>query len=277
MNSSFKKMATPYMIWLYVLAIFPAIIMFGLVFLDTEGISLDEASLTFSNFLSLGEEGNISAFFSSFKFAIISTTICIVLGYFVAYRVYRSKFDNKFLVLTILILPMWSNLLLRIEALGNVMEPNNILSDLLSRIGINISISIKGSELAVIIGLVFTYLPFMILPIYTSLEKIDPSLEEAALDLGVTEITKFWKVIFPMTSKGIVAGSIMVFLPSMSGFAIPKILGKGNIPSIGDIIERAFMNMTYNIGSLFAIIILLLILGSLAIINKVDKEGELLL
>lgn len=277
MNNSFRKMATPYSIWLYLLAILPAVIMFGLIFLDTEGISLDEASFTFNNFLSLGEDGNIVAFFSSIKFAVISTFICIVLGYFVAYRVYRSKFDNKFLVLTILILPMWSNLLLRIEALGNVMEPNNILSDLLSRIGIHISLSIKGTELAVIIGLVFTYLPFMILPIYTSLEKIDPSLEEAALDLGVTEMTKFWKVIFPMTTKGIVAGSIMVFLPAMSGFAIPKILGKGNIPSIGDVIERAFMNMTYNIGSLFAIIILFLILGSLAIINKVDKEGELLL
>lgn len=277
MNSSFKKMAKPYHIWLYVLAILPAVIMFFLMFLNTEGISIDEASFTMSNFVSLGEMGNISAFLSSFKFAFISTFICIGLGYFVAYRVYRSKFGNKFLVLIILILPMWSNMLLRIEALGNIMEPNNIVSDLLSRIGINISISIKGTELAVIIGLVFTYLPFMILPIYSALEKIDPSLEEAALDLGVTEMKKFWKVIVPMSNKGVIAGAIMVFLPSLSGFAIPKILGKGNIPSIGDIIEKAFMNMNYNIGSLFAVIILIIILGSLVIINKIDKEGDLLL
>lgn len=277
MNKAFRKLATPYQIWLYALAILPAIIMFVLIFIDTEGISVDEARFTFANFLTLGEEGNISAFVTSFRFAFISTIICIILGYFVAYRVYRSKFDNKFLVLTILILPMWSNILLRIEALGNIMEPNNIVSNLFSKIGIEMSLSIKGTELAVIIGLVFTYLPFMILPIYTSLEKIDPSLEEAALDLGVTEMKKFWKVIVPMSHKGVIAGSIMVFLPSLSGFAIPKILGKGNIPSIGDIIEKAFMNMTYNLGSLFAIIILMVILGSLAIINKVDKEGELLL
>jgi spermidine/putrescine transport system permease protein len=277
MNSAFKKMASPYLIWLYILALFPAIIMFGLMFLETEGLSFEGASFTFANFEVLGEEGNISAFLTSFKFAFISTVLAIFIGYLLAYRVFRSKFSNKFLILTILILPMWSNILLRIEALGNIMEPNNIMVDLLSKININLYINIKGTELAVIIGLVFTYLPFMILPIYTALEKIDYSLEEAALDLGVTNLTKFWKVIFPMSAKGIIAGSIMVFLPSLSGFAIPKILGKGNIPSIGDIIEKAFMNMTYNLGSLFAIIVLIVILGSLIIINKVDKEGELLL
>lgn len=274
MNSAFKKMSTPYLIWLYILALFPVVIMLGLIFMDSEGLSFDEATFTFTNFLVLKEEGNIQAFITSFKFAFISTAITIVIGYLIAYRVFRSRFSNKFLILTILILPMWSNILLRIEALGNVMEPNNIIVDLL---GIDSNLNIKGTETAVIIGLVFTYLPFMILPIYTSLEKIDYSLEEAALDLGVTEFTKFWKVIFPMSLKGIVAGSIMVFLPSLSGFAIPKILGKGNIPSIGDIIERSFMNMDYNVGSLFAMIVLFVILGSLIVINKVDKEGELLL
>jgi len=277
MNSAFKKMATPYVIWLYILAILPVFIMFGLIFISSEGLSLDEASFTLENFLALKEEGNIKAFFTSFQFAFITTFLTVMIGYFIAYRVFRSKFANKFLVLTVLVLPMWSNILLRVEALGNIMEPNNIISDLLSRIGIHIHMSIKGTELAVIIGLVFTYLPFMILPIYTSLEKIDYSLEEASLDLGLTEFKTFWKVVFPMSLRGIAAGSIMVFLPSLSGFAIPKILGKGNIPSIGEVIERSFMNMDYNIGSLFAISILFVILASLAIINKIDKEGELLL
>lgn len=277
MNSAFKKMATPYVIWLYILAILPVFIMFGLIFISSEGLSLDEASFTLENFLALKEEGNIKAFFTSFQFAFITTFLTVMIGYFIAYRVFRSKFANKFLVLTVLVLPMWSNILLRVEALGNIMEPNNIISDLLSRIGIHIHMSIKGTELAVIIGLVFTYLPFMILPIYTSLEKIDYSLEEASLDLGLTEFKTFWKVVFPMSLRGIAAGSIMVFLPSLSGFAIPKILGKGNIPSIGEVIERSFMNMDYNIGSLFAISILFVILVSLAIINKIDKEGELLL
>ncbi|MDE5868141.1 MAG: ABC transporter permease subunit [Anaeroplasmataceae bacterium] len=112
---------------------------------------------------------------------------------------------------------------------------------------------------------------------YTSLEKIDPSLEEAALDLGVTNFTKFWKVIVPLSLKGVISGSIMVLLPCLSGFAIPSVLGAGNILLIGNIIEQSFNNMSYNQGSVLAIIILIIILGSILIINKVDKEGETLL
>lgn len=276
MNNEFRQLSKPYLIWLYALALFPVLIMISLVFLDTEGISLNEAQFTFSNFSFLLESSTIQAFINSFRFAFIATIASLLFGYIVAYSVFRSKFKNKFLVLTILILPMWSNLLLRIEALGNIMEQHNIIVNLLSRININVGIDIKGTDFSVILGLVFTYLPFMILPIYTALEKIDPSLEEAALDLGVTETVKFWKVIFPLSLKGVITGSIMVFLPCLSGFAIPEILGKGRIVLIGNVIEQAFRNMSYNLGSMLSIIILILIIGSLLIINKVDKEGELL-
>ncbi|MDD4000128.1 MAG: ABC transporter permease, partial [Bacilli bacterium] len=248
-----------------------------LVFLKTEGIALDEARFTLENFLYLGEVSTTKAFFNSFKFGILTTLITALLGYLVAYKIFRSRFKNKFLILIIMILPMWSNLLLRIEALGNIMEPHNILSDLFSRIGIDIRLNLKGTDLAVLIGLVTTYLPFMILPIYTALEKIDFSLEEAALDLGATDLKKFWKIIFPLSFKGIITGSILVFLPSLSGFAIPYVLGKGNIILIGNLIEQNFKEMNYNVGSLLAIIILVLILGSLVVVNKVDKEGETLL
>ena len=125
--------------------------------------------------------------------------------------------------------------------------------------------------------MVFTYLPFMVMPIYTSLEKIDPLLHEAALDLGMTEFKKFWKVIVPLSLKGVVSGSIMVLLPCLSGFAIPKVLGDGNITLIGNIIEQSFMSMSYNQGSVLAIVILIIILGSILLVNKVDKEGSTLL
>lgn len=277
-RKTFKPLSTPYLVWLYALAVIPVLIMFVLMFFKTEGVTFDEETFfTFGNFAILFEQSTIAAFYNSFKFGLLTTAICIVLGYFVAYRIYRSKFANKFLVLTVLILPMWSNMLLRTEALGNVMEPHNIVADILSRIGINLTIDIKGSEFAVLLGLVFNYLPFMILPIYTALEKIDPSLEEAALDLGVPEMKKFWKVVFPLSSKGIITGSIMVFLPSLSGFAIPEILGKGNIFMLGNLIQQKFVYMEYFYGSILAIIILILILGSLMILNKVDKEGETLL
>lgn len=168
---------------------------------------------------------------------------------------------------------MWTNILLRINALASIFKSENILADLLGIPGLNII----GTDWAILLGMTFTYLPFIVLPIYTSLEKIDPSLEEAALDLGVTEFTKFWKVIVPLSSKGVLSGTMMVLLPCLSGFAIPKVLGAGNILLIGNIIEQSFINMSYNQGAVLAIILLIVILGSILIINKVDKEGETLL
>jgi spermidine/putrescine transport system permease protein len=168
---------------------------------------------------------------------------------------------------------MWTNILLRINALASIFKENNILADLFNVKGIDII----GTDLAIILGMVFTYLPFIVLPIYTSLEKIDPTLEEAALDLGLTDFKKFWLVIVPMSMKGVVSGSIMVLLPCLSGFAIPKILGEGNITLIGNIIEQSFINMSYNIGSVLALVILIIILSSILLVNKIDKEGETLL
>lgn len=277
MNKRFQKLATPYLIWLYILALFPAIFMFGLMFFNMEGIDTDEIVFTLENFKQLAEPSTRIALINSLKFSVISTVLCILLGYITAYFLYKSHIQNKFLILTILILPMWSNLLLRTQALANIMEPNNIFTSLFHIQVKEDAIGIAGGDLAVIIGSVFTYLPFMILPIYTALEKIDPMLEEASLDLGSNEFTTFRRVTLPLSFKGVVTGSVMVFLPCMSGFAIPEILGKGNIVMIGNIIEQFFKNMNYNIGSLLAVLILILILASIALVNKFDKDGETVL
>lgn len=277
MNKYFKKLAIPYFVWLYVLAIIPFVIMVILSFVNNEGLNFSKAIFTLDNFGYLTTSSTVIAFMNSLFYAVIATLTCIVIGYMVAYAIFRSHFKNKFLVMTILILPMWSNMLLRIEALKNIMEPHNIITDILSKLGIHVSLDIAGTPLAVIIGLISTYIPFMILSIYTALEKIDYSLEEAALDLGLTETKKFWKVIFPLSTKGIVSGSIMVFLPCMSGFAIPEILGQCNILLIGNVIDQHFRNMNYNLGSLLAVVILIIILGAIFLVSKFDKEGETLL
>jgi len=267
------RMARPYLYWLYVLALVPVLVMAFLMFVDSEGISLGGMEATITNFTILTEKSTLVAFLNSIKYAFITTAICIFFGVLISYSLYKSKIKNKYLVLLLLILPMWTNFLLRINALASVFKSENILSSIL---GFSFP-SIIGTDFAIILGMVFTYLPFMVLPIYTSLEKIDPLLHEAALDLGLTETKKFWKVILPLASKGIVSGSIMVLLPCLSGFAIPKILGDGNILLIGNIIEQKFVNMNYNQGSILAIVILIIILGSILIINKVDKEGETLI
>ncbi len=268
-----ERLSIPYKIWLYLLALIPMVIMIALMFIDTEGISLDGATFTFENFAILAEQSVLVALYNSFKFSFLTTLICLFFGYIIAYSLYKSKLKHKGGILLLLILPMWTNILLRIEALSYLMQPHNIITNLFNITGVDI----LGTDLAIIIGLVFTYLPFVILPIYTALEKIDPSLEEAALDLGMTQTKKFWKVIFPLSLKGMVSGSIMVFLPCFSGFAVPKVLGAGNVLLIGNIIEQNFSNMNYNIGSVLAVLVLVLILGSILLINKFDKEGETLL
>ena len=253
-NHHLERLAKPYLIWLYIFACFPVIIMFCLMFVDAEGITL-------------------IAFWNSLKYSLITTILCIFFGYLLAYSLYKSKIKNKYLVLLLLILPMWTNVILRINALASIFLPQNILVDLFHLPGLNI----LGTGWAILLGMVFTYLPFIVLPIYTSLEKIDPSLEEAALDLGVTNFIKFWKVIVPLSVKGLVSGSMMVLLPCISGFAIPKVLGSGNIPMIGYEIEQNFITMSYNQGAVLAIILLIVILGSILLINTLDKEGETLI
>lgn len=278
MNKKFARLSTPYLYWLYILALFPALFMFVLMFLDIpEGLDISGGlKFTLENFKQLAEPSTLIAFGNSFLYALIATILSIIFGYLVAFRLFRSKFKNKFLVLVVLILPMWTNILLRTESLAGFLNSNGNV--VLSLFGIeSAEFDLLGTPFAVIFGLFVTYVPFMIMPIFNSLEKIDKSVEEAALDLGLTETQKFFKVILPMSLKGIVTGSIMVFLPCLSGFAIPEILGRGNIVLIGNVIEASFKNMSYTIGSLLAVIILVVILLSIFIVSKIDKEGETLL
>ncbi|MBG0762766.1 ABC transporter permease [Acholeplasma laidlawii] len=279
MKKPFSRLSTPYIVWLFILALIPIVVMLFLSITTTQGLSLDGITFNSTFYQAFFERSITTAFFNSIYYAVLTTVIALLLGYMVAYTVFRSKFKNKFLVLAIFILPMWSNLLLRTESLGNLMNENNLITDILSKI-LNTEVSfpvIKGSGLAVVIGLVLTYLPFMILPIYTALEKIDYSLEEAALDLGLTDLQKFMKVVLPLSLKGVATGSILVFLPAMSGFAIPEILGSGNILLIGNIIEQSFRYMDYNLGSLLSMMVLVIIFLGIFVVSKVDKEGEMLL
>src|SRR5690554_797452 len=279
MKKPFRRLSLPYIVWLSVLALIPIIVMIILSVMTTEGLDFSSGRYNTTFYTAFFERSMTTAFINSIYYAILTTIISLFLGYMVAYTVFRSKFKNKFLILAIFILPMWSNLLLRTESLGNLMNAHNMITDILSKM-LQTQVSfpvIKGSGLAVVIGLVLTYLPFMILPIYTALEKIDYSLEEAALDLGLTDFQKFMKVVLPLSLKGVTTGAILVFLPAMSGFAIPEILGNGNILLIGNVIEQSFRYMDYNLGSLLSIMVLAIICLGIFVVSKVDKEGEMLL
>lgn len=267
----FKKLALPYQIWMYVLVGIPILLMVILSFLKINGFDFANATFTLEHFNNLPT--GFKAFWLSMKYSFYATAICLALGYPMAYIISRSNISNKYLVLVILILPMWTNMLLRIKALEVVSQPNGFFSNTFG-----IAFNFYGTPFAVIFGMVMMYLPFMIFPIYTVLEKIDPSLLEASQDLGANQVKTFLKVTLPLSLKGVTSGVIMVFLPCAMGFTISEILGGGNIQMIGNIVENLFKRANnYSLGSLISLIIIVLVLGSLIIIGKVDAEGETLL
>jgi len=274
----FKSLARPYFVWMLTLVALPLVVMVVLSFMKTNGVKFEGAYVTLENFTRLASPSVLVGFYNSMKFALIATVLSFLIGYPIAYIISKSNIRNKFLVLAAIILPMWSNKLLRVVAIGYALSEYNVLRSFMNTIGIDFMINLKGTDLAIVIGLVSSYLPFMILPIYTVLEKIDPLLLEASKDLGANGFWTFWKVVFPISLKGVATGVIMVFLPSATGFAVPYVLGNGNYVLIGTVIEDSFkIGMDYNFGSLLSLILIVVIFGALFLVSKVDKEGETLL
>ena len=278
------RLVLPYLVWMTILVGLPLIMMVVLTFLKSNALDLGTAEFSFDSWRILFSDMTVRvALKNSIVNALVATVICFIIGYPIAYIVANSNFSNKLIILVLTIIPMWSNSLLRNNAIANILSERSIVNDVLNNIGLNFVWPIRGVVYssgfspAVVIGLVLTYLPFMILPIYTVLEKIDKSLIEASMDLGSNRIKTFFRVTFPLSIKGVTTGVIMVFLPSFSGFAIPKILGSGSLVFIGTLIDSRFMNRNYNFGSLLSLVILLIIFGSMALIFKMDKEGETLI
>lgn len=274
----FSRFAIPYLVWMILLVVVPLILMTFLAFSENgQSIKLENWSFGVSHFKTVFSGEYIRAFFKSIELASISTVGCIALGYPLAYILVKSKIRNKFLVLILLMFPMWICMLLRLKIIQKMISENGLLYTFF---GINIDIA--GTELAVILVMILMYLPFMVFPIFTVLEKIDNSLLEASNDLGANNFKTFIKVTLPLSLKGVTSGIIMVFLPAATGFAIPQIIGNGKIMLIGNLIENKIMGSKgglteYNVGSLVSLVIMILVLGSLFIISKTDEEGETLL
>lgn len=258
----FKAYSIPYFIWLVLLVILPLLLMVALTFMQTNGMDLNGAIPTLNNFRELVDITYWEALWNSFVIAFMTTLICFLIGYPVAYFISFSNIKRKMLVLLCMILPMWSNSMLRILSWYKLFS-----SDLF--LGWNLI----GSKGAVIFVSVTTYLPFMIFPIYTILEKMDRSLIEASKDLGIPAWKTFFKVTFPLSLSGVTSGLIMVFLPSATGFAISAIIGNGNVNMIGNIIENMFKTANnYNLGSLLSIFVSMIMILILFVIEKLNKK-----
>jgi spermidine/putrescine transport system permease protein len=269
----FRLLALPYAVWMVILVVFPLLIMVALAFLDIQGLDFSTATFTFSNFKATFDKTYFEVFLRSMGYAFITTIICIVIGYPIAYIISKLKPTVSFIVLLLFILPMWTNMLLRIQSLNMLLLPEGFMKNVFG-----ISINLSGSTFSVILAMVVIYLPFMIFPIYSVLEKQDPLLIEASQDLGASEFKTFRKVTLPLSLKGVASGVIMVFLPAATSFTIPEIMSRGKLVLIGTIIEQKFKSgSNYGTGSLMSLFLIAFIFIAIFISNKLDKEGATLI
>lgn len=260
MNS--KRPAIPYLGWMLVFTIVPLLMVLYYAFTDHDG------SFTFANFVNISDYSHI--FLYSLYVALISTVICLVLAYPLSFYISRRPARKQRIIIMFLMVPMWMNFLLRIYAWVLILQRNGPLDTLLSFFGINLTLI--GNTGAIVVGMVYEFLPFMILPIHSVMSKIDNSLIEASQDLGCSTVNVFRKVIFPMSVPGIISGVTMVFVPTASTFLVAQYLG-GDQLMIGDVIERVFQ-FNHNDGSAIALVLMIVILGFLVFMNRFgDKEA----
>ena len=278
MKNKLSRFSVPYVVWMGIFVVAPIIIMVIYAFSNGEG------GFTWDNFSQMGAYGSV--FLRSFKLALIATAICLLVGYPVSYWLSREGASFQRIAMVLIMLPMWMNFLLRTYSWMTILENNGLLNQLFQKLGIialynNITgseieyFSMIGTQGAVVLGMVYNYLPFMILPIYSVIVKLDGSLIEAARDLGADSVTVFRKVILPLSLPGVLSGITMVFVPSVSTFAISRMLGGGTELLLGDLIERQFLGGAYNpqLGAAISLVMMAVVVICMLVMNRFG-EGE---
>lgn len=234
--------------------------------------------LNMGNYIWLSEDGiYLSAYLSSLKIAFVSTLLCLLVGYPMAYGIARSKPSMRPVWLLLVMMPTWTALLIRVYAWMGILSNNGLLNNFLMWVGlINEPLQILNTNIAVYIGIVYAYLPFMVLPLYANLVKHDLSLLEAAADLGARRHTTFWKITFPLSRGGIITGCMLVFIPVVGEFVIPELLGGPETLMIGKVLwQEFFNNRDWPVASALAIIMLLILLIPIVLFNRAQaKELE---
>ncbi len=267
-----KYFASPYIFWIVVFTVIPL----GMIFYYGITIKQIDGSFVFSaqNLFKMFEPIYFKALLRSLFYAGISTLICLILAYPLG-LILSKNHAGKSSILFIFILPMWMNFLLRTYAWMSLLETQNgFLNTVLRAIHLP-TLNIMNTPYAVILGMVYNFLPFMVLPIYNVLAKIDVTVLEAASDLGANSFLRFRRVVFPLSIPGMVSGISMVFMPAVTSFVIPNLLGGGKVNLIGNLIEQQFMqSYNWNFGSSLSLILMVIILMSMAIFSKFESEDD---
>ena len=277
MRSKRGWFAFPYVIWMALFVVVPIIIMAGYAFTAADPAT-GATQATFGNFTGMGLY--LSVFLRSFWLAVLATLVCLLIGYPVSYWMAKEGPRFQRLAMALIMLPMWMNFLLRTYSWMSILENNGLLNQLFRAVGLLELLGLDhiqmiGTPGAVVLGMVYNYLPFMILPIYSVIVKLDNSLIEAARDLGADGVRVFRKVIFPLSLPGILSGVTMVFVPSVSTFAISNLLGGGNQMMLGDLIELQFLGGAYNphLGAAISMVMMVIVVVCMVVMNHFG-EGE---
>ena len=263
--------AAPYVIWAVLFTIIPL----GLIFYYGFTKTTDAGNIVFTleNVKQLADPVNLKALWLAALLSLSSTVICFLLAYPLALLLSKSKVSKNSLLIFLFTLPMWMNGLMRIYAWQTLLEKNGVINTILRHLGLG-TINIINTPYAIVLVMVYNFLPFMILPIYNVLIKIDQSFISAAEDLGANKWQTFRRVVFPLSLPGVASGITMVFVPAFTTFVIPDILGGGKVQLIGNIIEQEFkMNSQWNTGSGLSIVLMLVILVTMIPLSKNDSEG----
>ena len=260
----------PHGLWCALFILAPLVFVVYYTFTDVDG------AFTMANLGEVFSPVYLAVLKRSVLLALESTAICLLLAYPLALAITKMKPRNQSLVILLLMLPMWINLLIRTYSLKLLLETNGPLNGFLGLFGIS-PITFLNSEFAIVLGMVYNYLPYMILPIYSVMAKIDPRLKEAAADLGCNGFQTIFRVVLPLSVSGIISGITMVFVPSISTFFISKSLSDGRIRLIGDVIEQhisAHNVASYEIGSALSFVLMILIIVSMLITNRFGDSDE---
>ena len=272
MNKSLRNnlIAAPYTIWMTGFIIIP------LIFVVFYALTNDANAFTLDNIINFFNPIHLKSFLMAFKLALISTVICIILAYPIALIFRNSKTKKSSFVVYVFILPMWMNGLLRIYAWLTLIEKRGVINLILTNLGLP-NINIVNTEIAIILGMVYDFLPFMILPLYNSLMKIKDDTLNGARDLGANELQVFTRVIFPLSIPGMISGITMVFIPALTTVAISYMLGGGLFLLIGNVIEQEFLTTAnWHLGSGLSLVLIIFIFIVMGITNKfTDKEEEI--
>ena len=259
-------LAAPHAVWSVLFIIAPLIFVAYYAFTDKEG------AFTLDNIANALSRSTLIIFFRSISFALIATFICLIIAYPLAYALSKSKASTQKIMIMLVMLPMWMNFLIRTYSWMAILEDTGFINQILAKIGLD-PVHMINTSGAVILGMVYNFLPYMILPIYSVMSKIDNRLIEAAQDLGCSGIRVLTKVILPLSMSGIISGVTMVFVPSISTFYISQKLGGGNFDLIGDTIERQFQtSYNYNLGAAISLILMVIILICMAVMNHFSDE-----